>query len=297
MSLLSKTLQTFLSKYLSDVDVEGVALPSVYDGSGWGVRLSNVKLREGVQLLKELPGKIPKQRKKSKRRRKKSTVSPRSTKLQVGESSEIPTSNAPQTPSLPTAPSYNTDDDLDNSIHMAELNQAPATTTTTNRRRLSSYEDLEIPVDDANTPPTTPGGSRPSTPLQDSKSIFSCFTTSRNGSKPPAELPDLELQPENKTPDLTAKTTSAEEDDLPQTTSQVSPLATTEEAFGNPSKSLMDQYESTHIEEDDKDKEDPDEDSEEEFEDYEQSFKLCLGDNGTIGTLDIRYVRIVGSCS
>ena len=33
MSLLSKTLQTFLTKYLSDVDVEGITLPS-YDGSG-----------------------------------------------------------------------------------------------------------------------------------------------------------------------------------------------------------------------------------------------------------------------
>ena len=56
MSLLSKTLTTFLYKYLSDVDVEGIALPSVYDGSGWGVRLSNVKLREGVSLMKNMPG-------------------------------------------------------------------------------------------------------------------------------------------------------------------------------------------------------------------------------------------------
>ena len=63
MTLLSKTLQTLLYKYLSDVDVEGVALPSLYntDGhSGWGVRLSNVKLREGVKLM-DLPGRIPKE--------------------------------------------------------------------------------------------------------------------------------------------------------------------------------------------------------------------------------------------
>ena len=71
MSLLSKTLQTFLSKYLSDVDVEGVALPSVYDGSGWGVRLSNVQLREGVELMHEMPGKVTKRRRKRKRIRKK----------------------------------------------------------------------------------------------------------------------------------------------------------------------------------------------------------------------------------
>lgn len=74
MSLLSRTLQTLLSKYLSDVDVEGVALPSLYssDGqSGWGVRLSNVKLREGAKLM-DLPGKPKK--KKSKRRGKKKTT-------------------------------------------------------------------------------------------------------------------------------------------------------------------------------------------------------------------------------
>eukprot|EP00529_Nitzschia_sp_RCC80_P018253 CAMPEP_0113447862 /NCGR_PEP_ID=MMETSP0014_2-20120614/4461_1 /TAXON_ID=2857 /ORGANISM="Nitzschia sp." /LENGTH=851 /DNA_ID=CAMNT_0000339039 /DNA_START=152 /DNA_END=2703 /DNA_ORIENTATION=+ /assembly_acc=CAM_ASM_000159 len=71
MAVLSKTLQTFLSKYLSDVDVEGVALPSVYDGSGWGVRLSNVKLREGVELMKTMPGGITKTRKKKKKKKKK----------------------------------------------------------------------------------------------------------------------------------------------------------------------------------------------------------------------------------
>lgn len=84
MTLLSRTLQTLLSKYLSDVDVEGVNLPSLYssDGhSGWGVRLSNVKLREGAKLM-DLPGKrkIANRRKhrrrKSKRRdRKAPTVS------------------------------------------------------------------------------------------------------------------------------------------------------------------------------------------------------------------------------
>ena len=70
MSLLSKTLQTFLSKYLSDVDVEGVDLPSVYDGSRWGVRLSNVKLREGVQLVERLPG--SRRRKKTKQQQSRS---------------------------------------------------------------------------------------------------------------------------------------------------------------------------------------------------------------------------------
>ena len=57
MGLLSRTIQALLSKYLSDVDVEGVEVPSFTDSSGWGVRLSNVRLREGTQLL-VLPGKM-----------------------------------------------------------------------------------------------------------------------------------------------------------------------------------------------------------------------------------------------
>jgi hypothetical protein len=77
MSLLSKTLQTLLYRYLSDVDVEGVNLPSLLSGggggggggmggrgdghSGWGVRLANVVLREGAKLL-DLPGQPPRRR-------------------------------------------------------------------------------------------------------------------------------------------------------------------------------------------------------------------------------------------
>jgi hypothetical protein len=69
MSLLSKTLQTFLYKYLLDVDVEGVAMPSFMDAdgqSGWGVRLVNVRLREGVELM-TLPGKRKVKRPKPKK--------------------------------------------------------------------------------------------------------------------------------------------------------------------------------------------------------------------------------------
>ena len=54
MGLLSRTLQTLLNKYLLEVDVEGVAMPSLIDvdgHSGWGVRLCNVRLREGVELM------------------------------------------------------------------------------------------------------------------------------------------------------------------------------------------------------------------------------------------------------
>ncbi|GKY98797.1 hypothetical protein MPSEU_000835900 [Mayamaea pseudoterrestris] len=71
MSLLSRALQTLLSKYLSEVDVEGVNLPSLYDSdghSGWGVRLKNVKLRHGVKL-RDLPGKLAHVKRKKRKRR------------------------------------------------------------------------------------------------------------------------------------------------------------------------------------------------------------------------------------
>ncbi|KAL7553614.1 hypothetical protein ACHAWF_016916 [Thalassiosira exigua] len=71
-SLLSRTLKTFLRKYLENIELESInygassAAASADDnsgksknatsGSGWGVRLSNVKLREGMTLMK-LPGK------------------------------------------------------------------------------------------------------------------------------------------------------------------------------------------------------------------------------------------------
>lgn len=72
MTLLSRALQTLLYKYLSEVDVEGVNLPSLYnsDGhSGWGVRLSKVKLREGAKLM-DLPGKPPQPRQRRRQRHK-----------------------------------------------------------------------------------------------------------------------------------------------------------------------------------------------------------------------------------
>lgn len=62
MGILSRTLQSLLYKYLSEVDVDVVALPSLYtteesQKNGWGVRLSNVRLREGTKLI-DLPGQM-----------------------------------------------------------------------------------------------------------------------------------------------------------------------------------------------------------------------------------------------
>jgi hypothetical protein len=93
MSLLSKTLQTFLTKYLSDVDVEGVTLPS-YDGSGWGVRLANVQLREGVELMKIMPGRVVKKRKVTRKRRRRRKLTPEDTKRKFMSKEKINSSGS-----------------------------------------------------------------------------------------------------------------------------------------------------------------------------------------------------------
>jgi len=56
-SLVSKTLKTALGQYLEDIELESIDYggKSEETGSGWGVRLSSVKLREGMELAK-LPG-------------------------------------------------------------------------------------------------------------------------------------------------------------------------------------------------------------------------------------------------
>ena len=80
-SLLSKTLKTFLRKYLENIEFESISYgsnsssndASANANSGWGIRLSNVKLREGMELMK-LPGKRKRKirvKKRVKRRRKK----------------------------------------------------------------------------------------------------------------------------------------------------------------------------------------------------------------------------------
>lgn len=80
-SLLSKTLKTFLRKYLENIEFESISYGSNASNpdatgsgsSGWDVRLSNVKLREGMELMK-LPGKRKRKvviKKKVKRRKKK----------------------------------------------------------------------------------------------------------------------------------------------------------------------------------------------------------------------------------
>jgi hypothetical protein len=73
MTILSRMIQALLSKYIVDVDVEGIAFPSMIssyststdsnnnnntNNNGFGMRLRNVKLRNGAKLM-NLPGKLP----------------------------------------------------------------------------------------------------------------------------------------------------------------------------------------------------------------------------------------------
>ena len=85
-TLLSKTLRTFLRTYLDDIELEGINWSSTVDNNtnnaaGWGVQLSNVKLREGMELM-TLPGKrkrtviVAKKVKKTRRNERGNTYSP-----------------------------------------------------------------------------------------------------------------------------------------------------------------------------------------------------------------------------
>jgi hypothetical protein len=322
MSLLSKTLQTFLYKYLSDVDVEGVALPSVYDGSGWGVRLSNVKLREGVQLMEQMPGKPKKQRKAArakKKKTKKSKDDPSNSSIHTapvkenaasyrdGEAALLPQESKegydfpdepPQAPPRGRQRQDEEDDLLEVSLHFNDLRPT--------RSRTASTDELEVPVDDHELDDEQQedgSPSRPSTPLQDSKSIFSCFTkgkpksrTTTNGElhavggddddnhTAGSTMPDA-IPPYNGDDSSSIKPPVSVVEETPMHR-QVSALAMeekrdTDELDGSLTRDAT-------IGEEEEDEEEEDSDSEDDFEDYEQPYRLCLGDNGRIGTLDIR---------
>jgi len=311
MSLLSKTLQTFLYKYLSDVDVEGVALPSVYDGSGWGVRLSNVKLREGVQLMEQMPGKQVKRRKRKKKKRLiKRHVSDdvlagvNADASQKNRTSMPPTDykddfpDGPQTPTRRKRDFTQGNDEYEEklkhgdgwqeaSLHFSDMDQLLPT-----RSRASSTDQLEISVDEGDSATISSPPTRPSTPLQDSKSIFSCFTKGKKGDKQKgddatASLPDMHnLDEPPADDDASSKPpVSAVEDKLKR---EFSALELDEK------EEVEDVEESSRMAE--PTIEDEETNDEDEFEEYEQPFRLCLGDNGRIGTLDIRCVHDVSLC-
>ena len=193
MALLSKTLTTFLYKYLSDVDVEGIALPSVYDGSGWGVRLSNVKLREGVQLVKKLPGKLKKTRrrkaakakgKKPQKKKSGAVIRPKP-QPQNGSSSTqdvartmVQHQQHDRTLQRPAKQQEQNNNGsallLDESIHMMDELQQQQQQQQPRIQRKSSKDYFEEDRAEIMEEETDNNG-RPLTPDQNPKSIFSCF--------------------------------------------------------------------------------------------------------------------------
>ena len=285
MSLLSKTLQAFLSKYLSDVDVEGVALPSMYDGSGWGVRLSNVKLRDGVQLMERMPGKQIRTRRRI--HKKKKTKPPQSSTMST-TTGHLPTDELHDQQSLRSGGGKNgggfsgeSSNNNNNNNKEAELDlsqdesqyQGDETGLRASRTRVNSYDDLELSVRSRS--------SRPNTPVQDSKSIFSCFTKGKKtgGKATLARTIDTMESAYDEDGSMTEVPSSIV--DETQSHRQSSRVSTDEKRGGeNLVDSLITVTSNNNGEEES--------DSEDELEDYEQSYRLCVGDSGRIGTLDIR---------
>jgi hypothetical protein len=272
MSLLSKTLQTFLYKYLSDVDVEGVALPSVYDGSGWGVRLSNVKLREGVQLMMA-PGKVTKKRRRRRRRKKKKS---KRTPPQRTTTTTTTTTNK-GIPEAARSEATSQVTQVSREAFVTETRTGPARAlddhpTEEESELNGELNDGSLHLDDMR--PIGPidyndddgeEGSRPSTPIQDSKSFFSCFHNSRaNLNNGHSKIPNLSLHgTEQSFPDVIIIDQKLE-------------------------KEVPAERELRKDEVKDPAQEQEEEEEWEEYEEYEQAVKLCLGENGRIGTLDIR---------
>lgn len=302
MSLLSRTLQTFLSKYLSDVDVEGVALPSVYDGSGWGVRLSNVKLREGVELMKTMPGTMLKKRtKKCRGFRKQRRRRDRSKK----KSNHV--------------------DDAYNDVNMPRYNEAyrggnggavggelkvdDSERSNRGRSYSSSMTPPDVPiVDEAYMSSTesllSSGGeddndeflSRPVTPVQERQSFLSCFTSRRTSASGTHTAPTAASSKEKSDRNQEIEKTTQDEHQKYFEGVSRKDESSMQRLKGRalPSVARPVSFRYDRDDEYDGDEEFDDEDDEyckrEEEEEYEQPVRLCLGADGRVGILDVRLI-------
>ena len=244
MSLLSKTLQTFLYKYLEDVDVEGINLPSVYDGS-WGLRLSNVKLRKGVQLVKQLKGGRKRKRPCKERERSfdEGAESDGEASIQMQEVQE----------SQPTSNSLSSTTQEDNTIphHSSKALDMSASS--------HDYTD-ESDQDHSMTPDQKASTGR--------TFFTNCFSSSRSNV--------VTTQPPNATTTSSTDTETTLPAALPLDNGAKGPLSPVQEDSSNKNETNRDEM----------DKECDDEEEEEEF---NQPMQLCIGEDGRIGTLDIRY--------
>jgi len=147
-SLLSKTLRTFLSSYLEDIQLDGINYGGENNtSSGWGVKLSNVKLREGMELMK-LPGKRKRIVRKKKVKVKREQVPDVDTDLtpRVGNNSHKKVIQvADEQKSLPMQPGYDeTFDDMDTQIiDIENTPQLPLHEKIQNRDRITSSDSAD----------------------------------------------------------------------------------------------------------------------------------------------------------
>ncbi len=289
MSLLSKTVQTFLTKYLSDVDVEGVTLPS-YDGSGWGVRLKNVQLREGVQLMKTMPGKAVKKRMVKRRRMRKRRIEPKEKPKPKQPSHRNGSKDKKKTLHGGTESQLNAQQGQDvaseSDVEYYPLDGEKKKDAYRRSRTNSaiSTSDLEIPAvtsSDYYTDDDEPiGESGAPGPVQTPKGVFSCFYNRKSRKGGLNELNDhslhqgryeQQLNPDTVTDSEKAETIETLNGDTEKTEPEMDD--TTEVEFGEEN----DMYEFY-------------EEEEEYEEEQELPMKLCLGEHGRIGMVDVRLI-------
>ena len=288
MSLLSKTLQTFLSKYLSDVDVEGVALPSLYDktSSGWGVRLRHVQLREGVQLLEELPGKLKLKRKRKRKPKEKPPKKNKSKAKGSGSEKETIISNVEIQPK-PKETVVETKD----GASFSELE--PNELFHEDEKGNTASDDFSLELQDVNVNESavyeyytddddnSVGSGQPQTSVQDSKSLFSCFYNSK--------AKNLHMHRVSSHGEETKSRTYPSSID----TEAVDPSPKIDNIGEHSEAPSHDSYKQSvaGAEQEDETESLGDEDEEEdEYEEYEQPMKLRLGQGGRIGVLDVRLI-------
>ena len=312
MSLLSKTVQAFLTKYLSDVDVEGVTLPS-YDGSGWGVRLSNVQLREGVQLMKMMPGKVVKKRIVKRRRRKRRMIEPGGSNGKGKHTStskdheEIMKSSKPrsknnysnegtksrqdthQVYSLPNNYPFLGEErkypllveEEDGSVNSEQKKPIFRRSRTNSAVSASDFEiavktssdyytDDEIENDE---------NGNPSTPAQPSNSMFSCFVKRKDKKDGNNELSGHSLHQRLQEQQLIG--------DAEVTANKT---GTSEKSVDEIEKMKVGMDDNVDDCGEDEDMYEFYEEEEEYEEDQELPFRLCLGEHGRIGMVDVRLI-------
>jgi len=307
MSLLSKTLQTFLTKYLSDVDVEGITLPS-YDGSGWGVRLSNVRLREGVQLMERMPGgikkkRIVKRRQKRRRRVPREKTTPESVSSQRNLLSDHSGLSEDKEEKAGSRHDKNSPKAQDGEARITKEDSGYYGAGRSRTSSVLSTEDLEIATVSAADYYTDEEleydgnrHQRPSTPVQQSNGMFACFynrNPSRNHTDTESKLnSDFEQRTEMLNKEAEGTTSGEDKDDKKRAA-----MPSLSISLGKASPSTMSGIDNDDFKQNFEETKESaeceyeyDEEEEDCEEEYELPLRLCLGEDGRIGTIDVRLI-------